>query len=98
MKQFDFKLELLKQLLGRPSGRSRTPVRPAATSSPARPRPSVVVGHTITKVGKTPGGRNRVKRCKQCTLSGVRRRDSLYQCAVCQVGLCPECFDLFHTL
>ena len=103
------KLQLIQQLLGRPStsgrSRSRTPLRPpsspAATSSPARRRPSpsparrrvVATGHTITRVETTAGGRSRYRHCR---VTRGARKDSLYFCALCKVGLCPECFDPFH--
>lgn len=37
------------------------------------------------------------KRCKRCQSKGVRK-DSIYGCKICDVNLCVECFEPFHTV
>jgi len=39
--------------------------------------------------------RNSRRRCAQCSKSGKEKR-TYYECSVCNVGLCPECFEDYH--
>ena len=36
------------------------------------------------------------RRCANCAESGVEKR-TWYECTSCNVGLCPECFETYHT-
>lgn len=36
------------------------------------------------------------RRCSQCATEGKEKR-TWYECIVCDVGLCPECFGKYHT-
>jgi hypothetical protein len=91
----NFCLGLIQQLrekygtIPHPSTARRPPINPS-------PR-SLVEHHFIEKIPATSKKSRPRRRCQVCSASR-KRRDTVYWCPDCNVGLCLEdCFKVYHT-
>lgn len=97
MQHFQYRLDLVKQLVFTYQGEA------IHLKSPARGRPSInpppkrlLEKHFITKLSPT-GKKAKPQRCVVCVKKNIRK-ESTYWCPDCEVGLCFEpCFKIFHT-
>jgi len=88
-------LELIRQLLDKygkynnSPNRGRTSIKDEPTRLTAR--------HFPTDVPKNEDGKANLKKFIVCSKNN-KRKDSLYMCELCDVGLCvTPCFGIYHT-
>ena len=93
----DFRLDLVKALIltYRPQiPSSARPGRPSINQPPAR----LIERHFIEKIPPTGSKYRPQRKCAVCKAMKNKRKDTIYWCPDCQVGLCLEfCFKEFHT-
>jgi hypothetical protein len=91
-----FQLQLCRQLIQKYGTicDSTTAGRRSSQEDPVR----LVGQHFPTKLLPTPKNPNPTRKCKQCSKSGGKRKESRYECSSCKVTLCIEpCFTTFHS-
>ena len=109
MTQLDFRIQLISELLERPStprprSRSRSPalVRSRSPLHPANPTARPVPRHPVPHPGIADPHiivayeDGKYRRCRHCREARGKRTMSRLKCGACNVALCATCFSDFH--
>ncbi len=92
----DFKLQLVKEMISQ----SQLPKYSGRGRPHSGPTPSRMQGrHFPEKIPSNPSAKKQQaqKRCTVCYDKGLRK-ETLYQCDLCEVPLCVSpCFKMYHT-
>jgi hypothetical protein len=79
--------------------RPRIPSHAGHGQPSINPPPGRLIGkHFIDKIPSTGKKAKPQRRCLVCKIQKKKRKDTIYWCSDCQVGLCIKyCFKEFHT-
>ena len=96
LKHFEFRLQLVRELLETHVKTVQSPHagRPSKTPAPER----LVARHFIEKIPPTQNKTNPTRRCVVCSNRHKKRKETVYWCKDCGIGLCfNDCFKIYHT-
>jgi hypothetical protein len=94
MDQLSFRIELVEGLFVKYASAIEQKVPGRHPSDNTVPR--LTERHFISKLPPRPTKSSPQRRCVVCAKRG-KRRDTVYWCDACDVGLCIDCFRDYHT-
>ncbi|KAG8234258.1 hypothetical protein J437_LFUL016018 [Ladona fulva] len=90
---YDFRVELVEKLFMKYAKKdTRVPGRHSTDSL----LPRLTERHFIRRIPPSGKKQHPQRRCVVCAKHS-RRRDTVYFCENCDVGLCFDCFEIYHT-
>ena len=94
----EYQLELIREIIGKYGSQVQTSIGRPRSEHPLR----LTARHFPSRIASTVTQAKRKRKCYVCAHTVRReksRRDTLYECIECDVGLCvTDCFKDYHTL